>query len=334
MATWEDGPEYAPLERPDAFAEPSVTTVGLEPPPPQPSIPEAPVARPAFADPAQAVPPLAALVPEPPDGRDPEQPFAVASSAVTAESSAWASAHWSQPPADWAQPPAPAPQLPISITPGPRHGGVFDRPSWPGSPNGTSPNGGYQPSGAYQPSVDRPRIDRPSVGQPWIEPANPTSQPFPPPAYPPDGGPFPAPGTPQWFGPAGRQPPAPQPAPPTARSVLAAATPGVLLTLAVGAIISVLAPVMVVVAFLLTTRMTYGRKATQIAFVAVSSFLGLVALLALITADGVFADWWSTVAAWACFGSWVLLVASLVVVYRAVKLGRPDQPRMPRLPPR
>ena len=33
MATWEDGPEYAPYERPDEFADPSAATVGLEAPP-------------------------------------------------------------------------------------------------------------------------------------------------------------------------------------------------------------------------------------------------------------------------------------------------------------
>ena len=94
MATWEDGPEYAPLERPEAFAEPAVATVGLQAPPPSPSAAPAPVERPVFADPTQPVPALATLVPEPPAARNPEQPFDVVSSVMTADTSAWASAHW------------------------------------------------------------------------------------------------------------------------------------------------------------------------------------------------------------------------------------------------
>ena len=40
------------------------------------------------------------------------------------------------------------------------------------------------------------------------------------------------------------------------------------------------------VAFVLSGRMLYGRKVTRTAFAAVLSFLGLVGLLSLITADG------------------------------------------------
>lgn len=246
MATWEDGPEYAPLERPDAFAEPTVATVGLESPPaPAPHQP-APADRPVFAGPTAPVPPLASLVPPPAAGRDPEQPFEVVSSLVTAESSAWASAHWTPAPAAPAFPP----------------------------PTSTPP---------------------PPVQQ------------------------FPVPGTPQWFAPGGYPPPAPAPTAPTAKAVLAAATPGVLVTLVIGAFIWVLAPVTVIIAFLLTGRMTYGRKPTRTTFAAVLAFLGLVGLLSLVTAADSFSDWWDSVAAWACFGSWVLLVATVVAVYRELR---------------
>ncbi len=112
--------------------------------------------------------------------------------------------------------------------------------------------------------------------------------------------------------------------------MIAAATPGVLLTLLVGGFVWVLAPVTIIVAFVLAGRMLYGRKVTRTAFAAVLSFLGLVGLLSLITADGSFSQWWDTVAGWACFGSWVMILASTIAAYRALKQGRPDPPPTPR----
>ena len=51
--------------------------------------------------------------------------------------------------------------------------------------------------------------------------------------------------------------------------MLAAATPGVLITLVVGGFIWLLAPVTIGVAFVLSGRMQYGRKVTRTAFAAV-----------------------------------------------------------------
>lgn len=368
MATWEDGPEYAPLERPDEFADPSAATVALEAPPAAPPPPPAPVERPLFGDPQQPVPPLASLVPAPPSQRDPQQPFDVATSLVTAESSAWASTHWSAPgqggphPAALpsASPALPAPPLPYASGPAAGAG-------WP-STNGQPPANGQHPSGQHpaeptgngqapppaptgypppapttlygqsayeQTSYGHTGPSQPPPAQTWPGPppqeaGRSAGQPFPPPGQSGGGGPFPAPGTPQWFSPAGYPPAVPPQTPPNARTVLAAATPGVLVTLVVGGFIAVLSPVTIVVAFLLSSRMTYGRKATRTAFAAVLAFLGLVGLLSLVTADGLFSQWWDTVAGWACFGSWVMVVASAVAAYRALKAGRPDPPPTPR----
>jgi len=112
--------------------------------------------------------------------------------------------------------------------------------------------------------------------------------------------------------------------------VLAAVTPGVLLTLVVGGFIWVLAPITLILAFALSRRMTYARKATQTAFAAAMACLGIVGLVSIFTADGIFSDWWDSVALWGCLASWVILVVTLVVVYRAVKQGRPDPPPTPR----
>ncbi len=377
MATWEDGPEYAPLERPDAFADPSVATVGLAAPPPAPVPPPAPTERPAFADPGQPVPPLAALVPAPPARRDPNVPFDVAASLMTAETSAWASSHFPTAPAGptaTGQHPSDHPTLHPSpdnaIRPASYGAAMYGTGAPPTSQavaNGQRPTGqptdGRRPQGpdstpaasgarspGYPPPAGAPTYPAPSYPPPTYPPPGyppagyppvpatgaggaygPASQPFPPPGQVPANGPFAAPGTPQWFGPGDYQQPPPPPPAPTARTVLAAVTPGVLLTLVVGGFIWVLAPVTMVVAFVLSGRMRYGRKVTRTAFAAVLAFLGLVGLLSLITADGSFSQWWDTVAGWACFGSWVMIVASTIAAYRALKQGRPDPPPTARV---
>lgn len=363
MATWEDGPEYAPLQRPDAFDEPTAATVGLESPAPPASTPPAPPERPLFDGPTTPVPALETLVPTPPAGRDPEQPFEVVASVMTTETSAWASAHWTgRPSPSQSTPPVPAgPTQPLpygtgagfttaapTTIPAPTPVPTSANGSSPGHTNGSSP--GRPPTSApmpwpepsagaaYPPPTGQPTYPAPAAPQPSFPPPSPTfpsqvaGQPFPPPGQPPAPGPFPAPGTPQWFGPGGYQ--TPPPAPPTtpnARAVLTAATPGMLVTLAVGAFLWVLAPVTLVLAFVLSSRMTYGRKPTRTAYAAVLAFLGLVGVLSLITADGFFSDWWDSVAGWACFGSWVMIVATIIAVYRALKQGRPDPPPVSRL---
>jgi hypothetical protein len=95
MATWEDGPEYAPIARPDGFAQPSVPPLDVAQPVQQQAA-LAPKDRPQFTDPPAPVAPLAALVPPVETPRDPAQPFAVVSSTMTSDS-AWGAAHWSPP---------------------------------------------------------------------------------------------------------------------------------------------------------------------------------------------------------------------------------------------
>lgn len=82
MATWEDGPEYAPRVRPQAFvipeAEPLAPVQALAP---APAYPEA---EPHFNPPSGDAPELAALVPSLAPGRNPNVPFEVVTAAVTA----------------------------------------------------------------------------------------------------------------------------------------------------------------------------------------------------------------------------------------------------------
>ncbi len=120
MATWEDGPEYAPLERPEQFAGPDVAPLSVAGPVLDRSA-GLPLDQPRFDLPPVPVPPLEALSPATgTEHRDPQTPYDVASATMTPEpptplglpgtaplgpngpavsGGAWGAAHWSGPPA-------------------------------------------------------------------------------------------------------------------------------------------------------------------------------------------------------------------------------------------
>lgn len=103
MATWRDGPEYAPPVRPEAFVEPVAEP--LESPPPASDLSAgAPSEQPVFVAPEQPTPDLTMLTPASVPSRDPQLAFEVVTSAVTSPT-AWSAAH-SAP----AGAPAPAPE--------------------------------------------------------------------------------------------------------------------------------------------------------------------------------------------------------------------------------
>ena len=83
MATWKDGPRYAPRARPYGFAAPA-TSVSLAPPAPTPPIPAAPPMVPAFVQ-SHPVAPLGALAARPVETRNPATPFATQSMMLTAK---------------------------------------------------------------------------------------------------------------------------------------------------------------------------------------------------------------------------------------------------------
>ncbi len=267
MATWEDGPEYAPVTRPDHFAEaaaaPLASVDAPEPAPP------APIDRPGFDQPAGPVVDLETLVPPLADPRDPAVPFDVVSSTLTEATSAWSAAHWSQ-------------------TTGPAH---------PTTP----------------PALPDPR----ATTAPW-PPLEQYPAPIPAAAGPAPSA-FPAPGTTQWFA-----PPPPLPAPPAPVSVGAAAvaqalTPGLIICLAVGGIVWLLAPIAFGIAFALTARMQAGRSLTRALFGAAVGLLTFILLFGILLGDGVFGDWWGLLARWAQALSWIMLVVGAVVVYRDLR---------------
>ena len=274
MATWEDGPEYAPIERPTDFADAGAAPLSMAPPVIQMAA-QAPKDRPFFDQPPAPVAPLETLVAAPPETRDPQVPFAVASSTMTSDS-AW----------------------------GAVHSGPADR------------SAGLGPAG-------RP----PDDSDPWSRqiPPNGTAPLVPTSAPPPDSR-FPAPGTPAWFGPG---PYGEQPAPPgrvSPKAVWDAAMPGLCICLAVGGLVYVLAPILYAIAFGLSGRVKVARPRVRAAFAIGSVFLGLVAVIATLTNDFGFGEWWSTVGAWSLVACWALLLTTLVLVYRALRAGEQPEP--------
>ncbi|GAA1427122.1 hypothetical protein GCM10009616_03410 [Microlunatus lacustris] len=249
MATWEDGPEYAPVERPAEFTSPGAAPLETAPPHVQPAA-GAPVERPQFDHPSAPVAPLAALVPVVEDVRDPEQPFTVVSSNLTS-GSAWGSAHGGPPGTALAPQALPAPAL------------VAPAPAPPG---------------------------------------------------------FPAPGTPQWFGPGpyGEQPATSRV---DARQVLAAATPGLLAVLGLGAIIFILAPVMVAVAFALRSRVRAAQQQVRTTLSVALGAVGFFAFVGLGRAPLGFGEWWSFVGVWSLLICWATLITVGALVHRALKRG-------------
>jgi hypothetical protein len=266
MATWEDGPEYAPIERPSDFQTPDAPPLKIAPPHTQAAA-WAPKNRPVFDNPSASVAPLSSLVPVPgEEPRDPQKPFAVVSSTMTSDS-AWGAVHWASP---RSQPVGPA--VPVSFGPAAR---------------------------ASYPPPDQPIAIR--------------SGDNPAPA------PFPAPGTPGWFapGPYNQQPPPTNPV--TAKAVLDAATPGLCMCLIIGGLVYVLSPVILCICVGLA-----GRVKVATAEVRQAHTFGLVVLAIMGVLGGLivgtdFGEWWRFLGQWALLICWVLLVGTLVTIYRRLK---------------
>ena len=275
MATWEDGPEYAPHERPQYFADAPLPPLEQAPPPERPAV-GLPGARPRFEEPSAPVAPLATLVPEPPDERDPAQPFDLVTTSLTSES-AWGS-------------PGSAAGQPFVAT----------------APMGPSPAVAAQPA------------------QPALQPPPPQQAP------PPDPYAYPAPGTPGWFAPPpttyGEQG---RPGRVDAKRVVEAATPGLCICLAVGGLIYVLAPIMLLVAVLLSTRVQVAQRAVRTAFRIAAGAVAFFAVVGLYRSVFNGDPWWSFVGLWSLLLCWVMLGVLLLTVWQALTRPQPPQPPTP-----
>jgi hypothetical protein len=290
MATWEDGPEYAPRERPSSFAEPTVAPLEPVPAAAQPAA-NAPATRPQFGQPAAPVAPLAELVPAPADVRDPHRPFDVAASALTSDS-AWGSLHWSAPHPVGSGPAVPVAVGPTAAGPAPMAGPI------------PAPQPGSWSSTPGWPAPEQPlQVQQPGPGTP---------------------GGYPAPGTPGWFAPPPPYGEQPSGGRVDAKRVVEAATPGLCICLAIGGLIYVLAPIMVVVAVALSGRVSVGQPTVRYAFRAAAGLVGLIALGGLVSDAALATGWWSFVGLWSLLVCWAMLVVLLALVWRALR--RPAAP--------
>ncbi|MGD7707791.1 hypothetical protein [Microlunatus sp. Y2014] len=291
MATWEDGPEYAPLTRPDHFDAPEVAPLD-EAPPRARAVDDAPAERPRFGDPDQPVPALASLhAHDALDERDPTTAFETSTAALTSDTSAWSAAHWSPP----TGPP---------VTPAVSAG-------W-GPPTGTpaSAESAPDPLGSGQRTVLRPPPAQPITLSSHHGAAQLPGQ-------------APQPGTPEWFGPG---PQAGPPAPLTLGSFLGAITPGVLIFLLAGGVIPVLSPILFVIAFTLSSRITVAAVPVRRTFIGASVALGLIGLI-LIFVGGDLSQWWGTFGLFSLVGCWAVLLIAAALVLRALQNGETSTPR-------
>ena len=102
--------------------------------------------------------------------------------------------------------------------------------------------------------------------------------------------------------------------------------PGLCICLAVGGLVYVLAPIMYAIAFGLAGRVKVAKQPVRTAFAIGSVGLGLVAIIATLTNDFGFGEWWATVGVWSLVACWALLLSTLVLVYRALRAGEQPEP--------
>ncbi len=131
---------------------------------------------------------------------------------------------------------------------------------------------------------------------------------------------FPAPGTPEWFGPPTAYETSAVHVPLTFGTVTEGLSWGVIITLLLGGIIAYLSPVLLLIAFLLAGQVRYRRKLVKIGFIAAMVIVVLAGAGAMVgTADTTLA-WESmdTAAVWSC---WLLVAFGLVMSGLAIHRG-------------
>ncbi len=247
MATWEDGPEYAPVERPAEFDRAEAPALDVAEPYRQPAA-GAPVERPQFSGPQDDLSPLDQLVPaDQEEHRDPNRPFDVASATMTEASSApsaWTSARGSAAGAGW------------------------------GPPAGLPASTGFPP-----PTVDYPPGSQPAPV--WPGPSDPIRFDHGPAAG--QNG-FPSPGTVGWFAP-GAPVPTRENVPPDARALAQAVTPPVIILLLL-TIIYPLSPIFFAIAWGLSSRIRVARREVLRSFGVATAAIVVFFLFFLAIDDG------------------------------------------------
>lgn len=300
VATWEDGPEYAPHEPPAHFAAPE--TAPLSTADPRPNLSAGAPTRPPrdFAAPSAA--PLAQIGTGPGShARNPAQPFAVAAATMTDGTSAWGAAHSmrnAEPAAEQWAPPQGAPAVAT---------GASGR---AGSDSGRDPlrpiNLGTAPTATVEQSRWAPPADpvSGSAGPPAPGPHGPGVNGSAPLSAPPSGGVV---GSGGWPAPTGA--PSATAAPGSARAAVESMVGLLTLPLVVSLLLGLIppiAPVMLLVSAVLSFRLEPHMVAVRNGIIAGTAYLVFIALLSQLSSD-----WWGTTTSWA----WV--VNAFATVYAA-----------------
>lgn len=320
MADWTDGPEYAPVERPDAFVASAAAPLAALAA--EPSAAAAPLERPDFPT-APDAPPLDQLTVPDKDQRDPLAAFAVVSTPLTTTAAASGLPQANQPlvlssdpltsasptpDAGWAAPTGLPLSPPVTSAWGSAH----------------AASAGPRPQDAWAPQ------------QPFALPTQPPIQP-PPTAsgmYAPQVNPqsFPNPDAhwPVGYHP-GQPPTVPQQA--TAAAIIAGAHPAVAGCLAAGAVLPFvglawIAPPVLIVALIVASQRTHYRRA-QVRNVMGATVIGSVVLSIVGLADAYSPSplvWWDAWCGWAQLACWALLPVLWLTVGAAIRRGDRPQP--------
>ncbi|MDO5683554.1 MAG: hypothetical protein Q4G46_12110 [Propionibacteriaceae bacterium] len=298
MATWEDGPEYAPAARPLAF-DPPAAVAPLERTPPR-EVPSAgaPVTEPSFNQRGD-LRSLAEHLPDPGELRDPTEPYAVASSVMTETDSAWSTViHYHVQPGGASGPSglpaeqwAPPSGSPVAAAPPPPD------PRMPFTVSGRDAAVGS--AGAMGPVGPGP------VGQGGVPQA-------------------------EWL------PPGHVPSPrttPTVDAVFNAVTAPTFITLLLGGLAMAvpmfgwLSPLMFIMAFLTSGRIALRRHWVRLAFLVGSGALGTSVLLGAVFASPDWLAYFELVQAVSTVACWLVLLSVVGIVWQALAAG--EQPQHP-----
>lgn len=324
MATWEDGPEYAPLERPELFRAPA-SAVALLPGPAEPNPAEgAPTVPPAAYQPPAAAPLEQVVVPDK-DVRDPREPYEVAAATMAPDtSSAWSATHFRPPTHPFET------RSTVAVAPAPAPVAQFD-PNRPIAASSWIPPVQQLPGGPAGPAG------------PWGAPAAPPVQPMPAP------GPTSMVTEQGWFAPVG-QGPAPAPmgvapmgpamgpattAPVRTRPpglsvglIVKAMTPVVAGLLVLGAVAALLGPVSMIAPVAFAGAAICGflfvRVRARFVRTILALGLGFVLFLGFVTLvfDGTTADlWWDSLSGISSLASVLSLAAIGAAMASAIRSG-------------
>lgn len=149
-------------------------------------------------------------------------------------------------------------------------------------------------------------------------------------AYPPpqvnQTSPFPQPGTADWFAPPPAwSRPVTGPQPVTIAQMWAAATPGVIVPLIVGALFSGLSVMMLALSFSLTSRVTHRRNQVRIAYGVAGLALLAIGAVSLLDPAIDLPMLWDVISQWAQYVCWPLPVALLLICGAGLRAGEPPE---------